>query len=1106
MKEKKRLHFGVIFSTMDNTNQYDIWTGIVEYARKYDIHLTAYFGTYQTTFEDFASHFETCIETIRNSGSIDGIIMFSGFIAHILGNEAFEKYTARISDRFPLVSVSYVMPGVPSVIVDNAAGMYGAVDHLIKVHGKKKIAFVKGPDGHPEAEDRLEGYKRALEANGIEFDEKYIMPGRFEQPSGRNAVKKIFGNPGISADAVAASNDVSAIGVIHELKNYNRIAPADLAVTGFDDDKSSASFIPSISTARQDFHTFGLISAEILFNRIKGNPVSEITYVPPVFMARQSCGCLEHEMPNIDALEETVGFTESESLVSYVSNRFLSLFSKNIPELQIKKWAGELAESVKANPFSKENFLSLFNGILINYNNFSGDFLKWNEVLNILSAGAELYENEVSGVSTILSTLTYATTFIHIIRLKEREFKDNVLNDNRWMVRRIAGNLVSIFDVDSLAEELYKSLPTISINTVIIGLYKNPIKSSDPNSDRTIDKLIGFNGDKKFDVKDNGGNPIVFSDYSTIENFDFDSERRDLFFIPLFFKDEEFGVMLTPFDPNISVYTYETLRVNISAAVKGAELMKEIKNQNDLLKSALTQANEANKAKSNFLSSMSHEMRTPMNAIIGMTAIGKKAKELDEKDYALNKIGDASSHLLGVINDILDMSKIEANKFELSPIEFNFDRMLQKVVTVVNFRVEEKKQTLTVSVDNRIPGFIIADEQRLAQVVTNLMSNAVKFTPENGSIFLEASLTEESESGGKCELCISVTDSGIGISPEQQDRLFQAFEQAESGTNRKYGGTGLGLVISKNIVELMGGKIWLESELGKGAKFTFTVKVERGEKNTRSLLSDDVNWENVRILAVDDIPETREQFQNILNNLDIKCDVASDGVEARNIIEENGGYDIYFIDWVMPRMDGIELTRQIKSKSLDNGRESVVIMITAMDWEQIKDEAVSAGVDKHLLKPLLNSTIIDCINECIGKAHVSSDDSEYTLGEFTGKRLLVAEDMEINREIIISLLDGTGIEIDCAENGQEALDMVKSSKKGYDIVFMDVQMPKMDGYEATRAIRALPPIKNGRLPIIAMTANAFKSDIDDSVAAGMDEHLRKPIDFEMVLKVLRKYL
>jgi PAS domain S-box-containing protein len=520
------------------------------------------------------------------------------------------------------------------------------------------------------------------------------------------------------------------------------------------------------------------------------------------------------------------------------------------------------------------------------------------------------------------------------------------------------------------------------------------------------------------------------------------------------------------------------------------------------LETALEQAAAASKAKSDFLAHMSHEMRSPLNAIIGMMAIGKKAENIKQKDYALSRIEEAASHLLGVINDVLDMAKIEENKLELDSVEYHFERMLQNVVGVVNFRVDEKRQTLTISVDKNIPRFIVGDEQRLAQVITNLMSNAMKFTPKGGLIHLEAAMLDEVD--GNCELRVEVTDSGIGISPEQQKKIFLPFEQAESGTSRKYGGTGLGLVISRRIVELMGGRIWVESELGKGAKFSFTVHVLRGKKNHRSLLAPGVSWDNVRILAVDDMPEIRVQFQDLFGQLNINCDVAADGSEACRRIEECGGYDIYFIDWVMPGMDGIELTRHIKLR--EGARPSVVIMITANDWEMIREQALKAGVDKCLLKPLLSSMIIDCVNECLGTARESGKDLGNTDGEFTGKRMLLVEDIEINREILIALLENTGLIIDCAENGKEALDMVEAHPGKYDVVFMDIQMPIMAGHEATRRIRALPAMQGAGLPIIAMTANVFKEDIEACLEAGMDDHLGKPLDMENVFEKLRKYI
>jgi signal transduction histidine kinase/CheY-like chemotaxis protein len=383
--------------------------------------------------------------------------------------------------------------------------------------------------------------------------------------------------------------------------------------------------------------------------------------------------------------------------------------------------------------------------------------------------------------------------------------------------------------------------------------------------------------------------------------------------------------------------------------------------------------------KSAFLANMSHEIRTPMNAIIGMTTIGISSGDPGRMVYCLKKIDDASQHLLGIINDILDMSKIEANKFELSLAEFEFEKMLQRIVNVINFRLDDKHQILSIDLDSAIPKVLIGDDQRLAQVITNLIGNAIKFTPERGSIRLIARLTGEEE-GGVCTITFAVKDTGIGISPEQQKRLFQSFQQADSDTTRKFGGTGLGLAISKNIVEMMDGRIWLESAIGEGSTFSFTVKLKRSEHTDEA----------------------------------------------------------------------------------------------AIDREKAKE-------------PLPDIT-----------------------GIFAGRRILLAEDVEINREIVMALLEPTNIAIDCAENGAEAVNMCGKTPEKYDVILMDVQMPVMDGYEATKRIRELEAhLKrdaSSQVPIIAMTANVFRDDIEKCHKIGMNNHIGKPLDFAEVVEKLLMYM
>ena len=524
---------------------------------------------------------------------------------------------------------------------------------------------------------------------------------------------------------------------------------------------------------------------------------------------------------------------------------------------------------------------------------------------------------------------------------------------------------------------------------------------------------------------------------------------------------------------------------------------------------ARQKAEQASLAKSSFLSNMSHEMRTPMNAIIGMTSIGKTAPNIEKKDYALQKIEDASHHLLGVINDILDMSKIEANKFVLSATEFIFEKMIQRVVDVINFRIDEKHQRLTLHIDPAIPCTLIGDEQRLAQVITNLLTNANKFTPDEGQIHLEAKLS--SEKSGVCTILVAISDTGIGISKEQKLRLFTAFEQAEASTTRKYGGTGLGLVISQNIVEMMDGTIWVDSEPGKGSIFSFTACLARGKNENKRLLSPELNLDNTRMLVVDDDPDVLAFFDETAGKIGISCDTALSGADALALIDKHGAYNIYFVDWNMPLMNGIEFARHINDKKNEN---TVIIMISATDWSSIQNDAKGAGISKFMPKPLFMTSIADCINDCLGVSGLSEEgnaagengNGNGNAANFEGRCILLAEDVEINREIVIALLEPTNLKIECAENGAIAVDMFLADPKKYDMIFMDLQMPEMDGLTATRKIRA-SGVENARdIPIVAMTANVFKEDIDKCLDAGMNDHIGKPLDFDEVIAKLRIYL
>jgi PAS domain S-box-containing protein len=510
-------------------------------------------------------------------------------------------------------------------------------------------------------------------------------------------------------------------------------------------------------------------------------------------------------------------------------------------------------------------------------------------------------------------------------------------------------------------------------------------------------------------------------------------------------------------------------------------------------------AEAASVAKSTFLANMSHEIRTPMNAIIGMTTIGMTAKNMSRKDYCFTKIEGASIHLLRIINDILDMSKIEAGKFELSSAEFVFEKVLNQVVNISRFSMEEKKQLLTLTIDPRIPYILLGDDQRLTQVITNLLNNAIKFTPKEGSIHIEVCLVQIEDD--VCTLQISVADSGIGISPEQQSILFNAFHQAESATTRRYGGTGLGLSISKGIVEMMGGKIWIESELGKGALFTFTIQTKRVPEKIQTM----PDWSKLRILVIDADTISQGHFMAIIRGFGTSCDTAASGGEALRLVEKNGDYDMYFIDWQIPDMNSVELARTVRARKSGSGKVYVAMMSIA-DWSVIEEEAKKTCADSYLSKPLFPSEIVDIANNFLGVVCPLAEVQQQNMVTFAGYHILLAEDVELNREIVLALLEPTSLAIDCAINGREALDMFAATPEKYDLIFMDMQMPEMDGLEATRRIRTLDIPKARTIPIIAMTANVFKEDVERSLEAGMNDHIGKPLNLDDVLNALRTFL
>ncbi len=521
------------------------------------------------------------------------------------------------------------------------------------------------------------------------------------------------------------------------------------------------------------------------------------------------------------------------------------------------------------------------------------------------------------------------------------------------------------------------------------------------------------------------------------------------------------------------------------------------------LNEARKTAEEATKAKSEFLSNMSHDIRTPMNAIVGMTAIA--TAHIDDKDQVQNclkKIALSGKHLLGLINDVLDMSKIESGKMTLTVDMVSLREVIEAIVGIVQPQVKGKNQSFEVHIDHILCEDVYCDSVRLNQVLLNLLSNSVKYTQEGGCIRLTLYEEESPQGEDYVRTHILVKDNGIGMSPEFMAKIFDSYSRADSKRVHKTEGAGLGMAITKYIIDVMGGMIEVESELGRGSQFHVTLDLERATVKEVDMLLP--AW---KMLVVDDDETLCRTAVDALESIGIQADWTLSGEKALRLVHEHHArrddYQIILLDWKLPGMDGIQLAREIR-RSL--GDSVPIILISAYDWSDFEAEARTAGINGFIAKPLFKSTLFYGLKKYMG-VDTDGEAERNNHPDLSGHRVLVAEDNSLNWEVLHELLSDVGLELEWAENGKLCLDKFEQSEAGYyEAILMDVRMPVMTGYEATESIRALEREDARTIPIIAMTADAFSEDIQHCLESGMNAHTAKPVNIDELLMLLKRFM